>query len=190
MGTLPPIVFDHFRRPRNQGRLEPPAAVGKVEGRREGSTVSVYLQVRDERVCAARFELDGDRTPIAGLSLLTTWAQGRPVEELERSSPEAVASSFALGPEFLPLLVIPHEALSAALAELKGRPVPPGLEGPVVCHCLHVRQGRLLRAIRERRLTTVEEVQHWTRACTGCRSCRTDVEALLERVRREGSRAR
>lgn len=35
-------------------------------------------------------------------------------------------------------------------------------------------------AIREKRLTTVEEVAHCTRAATGCSSCYDDIQAILD----------
>jgi len=77
--------------------------------------------------------------------------------------------------------VIALEGLEAALAVSRGEPCPYVNEGKLICHCLWVREERIARNIRERRLRTVDEVRFWTRACSGCRSCRTDVEDLLQK---------
>jgi NifU-like protein involved in Fe-S cluster formation len=187
---LPPVVFDHFRNPRNEGRLAPADAVGCVEGRREGSLLRLFVRLSPDRalVEAATFEVEGDRSCRAALSLLTTAIRGRPLAAVEGLSVDALGAEVGLEGEGLPMLVPAHEALVAALAALRGRPDPFQREGRVVCRCLFVREGRLVRAIRERGLRSVEELQGWTRACTGCRSCRPDLERLLERERGSAGR--
>ncbi len=47
-----------------------------------------------------------------------------------------------------------------------------------VCHCIGVRRDTLLRAIVDG-CRTVEDLQRVTAACTGCRSCRPDLDRLL-----------
>ncbi len=47
-----------------------------------------------------------------------------------------------------------------------------------VCHCIGVRRDVLLRAIVGG-CRTVEDLQRVTGACTGCRSCRPDLDRLL-----------
>jgi NAD(P)H-nitrite reductase large subunit len=46
-----------------------------------------------------------------------------------------------------------------------------------------VSYGQIEHAIRDRALTTVEQVAEHTRASTGCGGCRADVAAILARVR-------
>jgi ferredoxin-nitrate reductase len=52
-----------------------------------------------------------------------------------------------------------------------------------VCSCQAVTYGQIEHAIRDRALTTVEQVAEHTRASTGCGGCRPDVAAILARVR-------
>jgi len=183
VAPLPKVVFEHYRNPRNEGDLPDADVVGAVEGRREDSQLRLYLRIAADRVAAARFRAIGDRSCAVGLSLVTTLIEGLPVGEVRALTVEAVARAYDLHAEQRPMLVAPLEALDDALCAWAGEPSPYRREGPLVCHCLHVREGRIVRAIRGRRLRTVPDVQFWTRACTGCRSCRQDVEALL---RREG----
>lgn len=185
MRPLPPVVFDHYRNPRNEGALDPADAVGCVEGRREDSRLRLFLRLAaDRRVDAATFQVDGDRSCRAGLSLLTSMIRGRALADVEALTVETVGRAYELHEESLPMLVPAFEALTSALAALHARPDPFLREGKVVCHCLFVREGRLRRAVVERGCRSVEDVQYWTRACTGCRSCRVEVERLLRDARR------
>jgi len=180
---LPKIVFQHYREPRNMGPLPDANARGEVDGRREDSKLRLSLRIADGRVVAARFELDLDKSAAAGMSLLTTWLEGKPLAEAEALTTEALAAAFDLHPEQQPMLVPPLEALEDALCDFHGRPSPFCDEGPVLCHCLHVRRGRLLRQIERRELRSVDELRFWTRACSGCRSCRAELQELLDDAR-------
>ncbi len=182
MRPLPPALFEHFRNPRNEGALLRADAVGCVEGRREDSRLRMFLRLASDRrlVEAATFEVEGDRSCRAGLSLVTSMIPGRALEQVEALTVEDVGAEYGLHLENLPMLVPALEALGSALAKLRGTPDPFVREGRVVCQCLFVREGRIRRAVRERGLRTVEDVQFWTRACTGCRSCRVEVERLIQ----------
>ena len=48
-----------------------------------------------------------------------------------------------------------------------------------VCSCQGITRGQIIHAIRDRALTTVEQVAEHTTASTGCGGCRPDVTALL-----------
>jgi bacterioferritin-associated ferredoxin/NifU-like protein involved in Fe-S cluster formation len=194
--ALPSVVVEHFRHPKNEGPLAPADARGVVEGRTRGSRLTLFLKLdptRPERpVAAASFTVEEDRSCRVGLSLLTTWLLGRPLAQVEALTVEALAQAWDIPMDSWPMLVIPLEALHAALADLRGLPNPCLADGVEVCHCLQVREGRIRRAIRGRALRNIEDVQFWTRACTGCRSCRADVERILseERLARSSARHR
>ncbi len=180
MPPLPPVVFQHFRNPQRQGALLG-AAVGEVDGRRPNSKVRLYLRIAAEERVEARFECKGDRSCVAAASLVASLIDGRPLAQVAALDLDAIAAAYDLAADLRPQLIPAFEALQAALAALEGRPSPYARDGELVCHCLHVRRGRIERAIREQGARTVEEVRFWTRACSGCRSCRTDLERLLER---------
>ena len=48
-----------------------------------------------------------------------------------------------------------------------------------VCNCMNVDRETIVKAIKEKNLTTVEEVQDATTAGTGCGSCVPDIEEIL-----------
>ncbi len=51
-----------------------------------------------------------------------------------------------------------------------------------LCHCMEITKGELEDAIKEKKLTTVEQVQDETEAGTGCGSCVYDIQDLLDEI--------
>ena len=50
------------------------------------------------------------------------------------------------------------------------------------CYCTGVTQKRVLRAMAEKGARTLDEVRRASGACTGCQSCRCELEVLLQAV--------
>lgn len=180
MPSLPRVVFEHFRKPQRKGQLEDPSARGEVSGRGPNSKIILEIAVADERISDAAFQTGRDRSCDAPLSLLGAYIVGRSLAEVEALDVQILGAHYGLVHEQLPLLLVAIEALTAAIADLRGQPSPYAFEGGVVCTCLNVREGRIRRAVRERKLETVRDVSFWTRACTGCRTCRTDIERIIK----------
>ncbi len=77
------IVMEHFRNPRNVGRIEDPDAKA-IEGSPAcGDMVAVYLKVdpEDLRITDVKFESYGCASNIATGSIITEMAQGKTLEE-------------------------------------------------------------------------------------------------------------
>ncbi len=51
-----------------------------------------------------------------------------------------------------------------------------------ICTCTGVTRGEIIKAIKEKGLQTVEEVQEATEAGTVCGSCIPDIEDILKEV--------
>jgi NifU-like protein len=82
--------------------------------------------------------------------------------------------------------VLGREALEAAIQNYEtGTTTKRILEGKVVCTCFGVTEEEIERVIRENSLTTVDQVTNYTKAGGGCGQCKPDIEAILERLRRE-----
>jgi len=54
-----------------------------------------------------------------------------------------------------------------------------------VCECFGVTDREIEKAIRENNLTTVEEVTNYTKAGGGCGSCHEEIQAIIEKVKKE-----
>jgi NifU-like protein involved in Fe-S cluster formation len=173
---VPRVVIDHYKNPRNKRPLDGATARGSVEGRKPGEELTIYLKVEGGRVADASFTNTGDRMEDPGASALTSLVRGMATGDLERLSVVDVAK--ALESDSNPgIAIVAHEALRKAIFALQGKPVPS--DGQLICHCFHVHEDRIRRYVRARKLATVDDVRTWTRANSGCRSCRPDIEAII-----------
>ncbi len=50
------------------------------------------------------------------------------------------------------------------------------------CYCLGITQKKVLRAMSEQGITGVEDIRRMTGACTGCQSCRRELDQLVAAV--------
>ena len=79
-------VMDHFRNPRNVGKLEDANAKATEGSPACGDMVSVYLKVNDEtkRIDEVKFESYGCASNIATGSIITELAKGKTIDEAKQ----------------------------------------------------------------------------------------------------------
>ena len=70
-------VMDHFRKPRNVGVIEGADGVGEVGNPLCGDMMTIYLQVKNERIDDIKFQTFGCGAAIAVSSMLTEMAKGK-----------------------------------------------------------------------------------------------------------------
>ncbi|MCK9304862.1 MAG: (2Fe-2S)-binding protein [Bacteroidales bacterium] len=56
------------------------------------------------------------------------------------------------------------------------------MEDIEICHCNNIMKSEIVKAIREKGLSTVEHVQEATTAGTVCEGCIPDIEDILNEV--------
>ena len=76
------IVTNEYRNPRNFGRLNNPDAVGKIKGPC-GDTMTIYLNIENEKIKKCSFWTDGCGATIACGSMLTKMIKGKTLTELK-----------------------------------------------------------------------------------------------------------
>ncbi len=124
--TLPysEIVMEHFRNPRNVGRLEDPDAKA-IEGSPAcGDMVAVYLRVDEEthRIDDIRFESYGCASNIATGSIITELAKGKTIEEAKEISWENASEALGgLPPVKVHCSVLAVDGLRAAIQNYEER---------------------------------------------------------------------
>jgi NAD(P)H-nitrite reductase large subunit len=52
----------------------------------------------------------------------------------------------------------------------------------IICNCNEIYKSTIVKAIREKGLSTVEQVQEETTAGTVCGSCIEDIESILKEI--------
>ena len=113
-------VLDHFERPRNNGVLENPDAIGYMTNPVCGDTLLLMLRVRDGRIIEARWQSDGCAASIAASSLLSELVRGESLEEADALTREAIVAALGgLPASKLHASVLAADALHHALADYR-----------------------------------------------------------------------
>ena len=53
------------------------------------------------------------------------------------------------------------------------------MENEIICVCMDVRRGVIAEVVKERKLTTVDEVGDITEAGTSCGACHEEIEQII-----------
>ena len=178
-------VIEHFLHPRNVGEVENPDGVGEVGSLACGDVLRISFKLDDQgRIADIRFKTFGCASAIASASALTELAKGKTLEEAEKITNRDIAEYLGgLPDQKMHCSVLGREALEAAIYNYRtGRQAQRRLEGRVVCKCFGVTEKEIERVVRENRLTSVEEVTHYTKAGGACGQCHGDIAAIIEKV--------
>jgi len=179
-------VYEHFKNPRNVGEIENPDAVGEVGSLICGDALKLTLRIdkATQKILDAKFKTFGCASAIASSSALTEMAKGKTLDEAARITNAEIAEYLGgLPSEKMHCSVMGMEALEAAIKNYRGgkaEKVIVGMGERVVCKCFSVTEGKILRAIRDNSLKTVEEVTNFTKAGGGCRQCVGEIEKILK----------
>lgn len=116
MSPYEEVILDHWKHPRNKGRLENPDLVGVEANPLCGDVVRLELKVAEDKVVDVRFDGQGCAISQAAASLLTELLKGRTLAELREMKDEELLS--ALGGVIqtrLSCALLPMRALRQAL---------------------------------------------------------------------------
>lgn len=181
-------VMDHFRNPRNVGKIDNPDGVGEVGSLACGDALRLMFKLGpDARIVDVKFQTFGCASAIASSSALTEMIKGMTLDEAGKVTNQDIAEFLGGLPEQkMHCSVMGREALEAAIENYRsGKSDKKILAGKVVCNCFGVTEEEIFRVVRENGLTTVDQVTNYTKAGGGCGKCKPDIEAILEKVRVE-----
>lgn len=180
-------VKEYFNNPRNVGEVENPDGTGEVGSLACGDALKLTFKLDENgRIQEARFQTFGCASAIASSSALTELIKGKTLEEAEKiTNQDIVAYLGGLPDKKMHCSVMGQEALRAAIANYRGERLPKE-DSEVVCECFGVTEREIEEAVRQNKLTTLEQVTDYTKAGGGCGSCHERIETILKRVLGEG----
>jgi NifU-like protein len=176
-------VKEHFLNPRNVGEIEDADGVAEVGSIACGDALKFTFKLDENgKIKEAKFKTFGCASAIASASAMTEMIKGMTVEEAAKVTNQDIANFLGgLPQEKMHCSVLGREALEKAISYYKGTPIK-AEEEKIVCECFGVTEKEIERAIRENRLTSVEEVTNYTKAGGGCGNCHPLIQEIIDRV--------
>ncbi len=115
-------LMEHFRNPRNMGRIENADGMGKVGNPVCGDVMYLYIKVRNNRLEDIKFETFGCAAAIGTSSMITELAKGKTLEEALKITNSDIAESLdGLPPVKMHCSVLAADALKAAIKDYQNK---------------------------------------------------------------------
>ena len=180
-------VMDHYRNPRNVGKLDNPDAVGIAGSLACGDQLKIYLKIENGIVTDAKFQTFGCGSAVASSSILTEMIIGKSVEDVRKITNKDIADELGgLPPEKMHCSVMGYEALEDALKNYKDADYvdwddlrESEVREKIVCTCFGVTENQIWDAIKHNGLKTVEEVTNYTKAGGACGKCKVLIQDII-----------
>ena len=118
MALYSETVMDHFKNPRNVGKMEDADGIGEVGNAKCGDIMRMYIKVKDGIITDISFITFGCGSAIASSSMATEMIKGMPIEQALELSNKAVAEALdGLPAHKLHCSVLAEEAVRAAVKD-------------------------------------------------------------------------
>ena len=85
-------VMEHFRNPKNMGKIEDADAVGTVGNPVCGDLMTIYIKIKDNKIHDIKFQTFGCAAAIATSSMITELAKGKTLDEALKITRDDVAN--------------------------------------------------------------------------------------------------
>lgn len=178
-------MMDHFRNPRNVGKIDKPDGEATVGSLACGDALKFQFKLgQDGKIAEAKFQTFGCASAIASSSALTEMVIGKTLDEAKKITNKQIADYLGgLPPQKMHCSVMGREAMEAAIKNYEtGANTDRNLEDELLCTCYNVSENEVRRVIAENGLTTVEEVTNFTKAGGGCGKCIPKIRKILEEI--------
>ena len=113
-------VMDHFRNPRNLGKMDDADGIGEVGNAKCGDIMKMYIKVKDGIIEDVKFNTFGCGSAIASSSMATEMIKGKSLDDALELTNKAVAEALdGLPAHKMHCSVLAEEAIKAAIDDYK-----------------------------------------------------------------------
>ena len=113
-------VMDHFRNPRNVGKIDDADGVGEVGNAKCGDIMKIYIKVDNNIITDVKFNTFGCGSAIASSSMATEMIKGKSLDDALELTNKAVAEALdGLPAHKMHCSVLAEEAIKAAIDDYK-----------------------------------------------------------------------
>jgi len=185
-------VMDHFRNPRNVGKIENPDGKGTVGSLACGDALTLMFKL-DNNKCIqdVKFQTFGCASAIASSSALTEMLLGKTIDEAEKITNKDIAAFLGgLPDQKMHCSVMGREALEVAIHNFRtGEDEMKHLDDHIVCTCFGISENEIRRIITENSITNIEDVTNYCKAGGGCGMCQSDIQKIIDQIEADKSAA-
>ncbi|MFA7173952.1 MAG: Fe-S cluster assembly protein NifU [Kiritimatiellia bacterium] len=179
------IVMDHFRNPRNVGKIENPDGIGTVGSLACGDALTLMFKLdTNQCITDVKFQTFGCASAIASSSALTEMLAGKTVDQAEKITNKDIATFLGgLPDQKMHCSVMGREALEVAIHNYRtGESGMKHLDDHIVCTCFGVSENEIRRVVTENAITNIEDVTNFCKAGGGCGMCQSDIQKIIDSV--------
>ena len=183
-------VIDHYRNPRNVGKIDNADAIGKAGSLACGDSLKIYLKINNGIVTDAKFQTFGCGSAVASSSILTEMIIGKTIDEVKKITNKDIADQLGgLPPEKMHCSVMGYEALEDALKnyddytdldDIRNEEEANKQREKIVCTCFGITENVIWDAIKINGLKTVEEITNYTKAGGACGKCKGLIQDIID----------
>ena len=182
-------VIDHYRNPRNVGKIDNADAIGQAGSLACGDSLKIYLKIKDGIVTDAKFQTFGCGSAVASSSILTEMIIGKSIDKVRKITNKDIADQLGgLPPEKMHCSVMGYEALEDAIrnyGDMQDYQDLDDLREPekaekLVCTCFNVTENMIWDAIKQNGLKTVEDITNYTKAGGACGKCKGIIQDIID----------
>ena len=179
-------VMDHYRNPRNVGKIDNADAIGEAGSLACGDSLKIYLKIENGIVTDAKFQTFGCGSAVASSSILNEMIIGKTVEEVKKITNKDIAEQLGgLPPEKMHCSVMGYEALEDALGNYDNLTDLDDLRDEkkaekIVCTCFNVTENMIWDAIKQNGLKTLEDITNYTKAGGACGKCKGLIQDIID----------
>ena len=182
-------VLDHYRHPRNVGKIDDADLIGEAGSLACGDSLKLYIKLDGNIIKDAKFLTFGCGSAVASSSILTEMIIGKTLDEASKITNKDIANELdGLPQEKMHCSVMGHEALEDALKKYFGDEVQEWSEygehsnagEKIICTCFNVTENQIWEAIKVNGLRTVDEVTNYTKAGGACGRCKGVIKDIID----------